>query len=279
MRRFSLYDLFDDFPPLKVIDVGASAIDGPPPYQSLFDAGRIELVGFEPDPDQHRILMALNRPKAVYLPYAIGDGSRGILHICKAPGMTSLLEPDLEILRHFHSFADWGTVLRTVPVQTKRLDDIPEVDKADYLKLDVQGGELGVLRGACNMLKQVLVIHIEMQFVPFYKDQPLFAELDQVLRQAGFFFHRFLAITSRVFVPMMINNNRYAGLSQQLWSDAVYVKRFTDFAHCDTVSLLKIATILNDFYGSVDLSALALQHADRQENNQWMKRYIEAMAD
>ena len=86
MRRFSLYKLFDDLPRLKVMDVGASPIDGPPPYQPLYDAGRIEVVGFEPEPGQHRALLALNRPNAIYLPYAIGIGSAGMLHHLQGPG-------------------------------------------------------------------------------------------------------------------------------------------------------------------------------------------------
>ena len=56
----------------------------------------------------------------------------------------------------------------------------------------------------------------------------------------------------------------YQALSQQLWSDAVYVKRFTDFTHLDVERLLKIAVVMNDLYGSFDLAALALQHVDRR---------------
>jgi FkbM family methyltransferase len=275
-RRFSLFTLFDDVPRLKVIDVGASPIDGPPPYQRLFDAGRIELVGFEPDPDQHRALMAQSRPGATYLPHAIGDGSAGVLHICQAPGMTSLLEPDLEVLRHFPGFAQWGTVVRKPPIETKRLDDIAEASRADYLKLDLQGGELAVLHGAPRLLEQVLVIQVEVQFVPFYKGQALFAELDQELRRAGFYFHRFLPIISRVFLPVVLND-RHAGMSQQLWSDAVYVKRFTGFGQLEESSLVKIAVILNDIYGSFDMAALALWHADRKAGTQRAQRYIEAL--
>jgi FkbM family methyltransferase len=241
------------------------------------DAGHIQLLGFEPDPGQHRALLAKKVSNATYLPYAIGDGSQGRLHICKAPGMTSLLEPDQEVLRYFPGFTEWGTVTQTMEVATKRLDDIPEAAGADYLKLDLQGGELGALQGATRLLEDVLVIHLEVQFVPFYKNQPLLAELDQVLRRAGFYFHRFLPINSRVFLPFQIGDSRYAGLSQQLWTDAVYVKRFTDFGRMPAISLLKTAALLNDLYGSFDLSALALQHADHQTDSKRLKRYIQAL--
>jgi FkbM family methyltransferase len=277
LKRISLYRLFDDLPELKIIDVGASPIDGPPPYQPLLDAGRVRLLGFEPDPDQHRALLAQNVRNATYLPFAVGDGRPGTLHICKAPGMTSLLRPDLEILRHLPGFAEWGTVLRTMEVSTKRLDDIPEAAGTDYVKLDLQGGELAVLHGAGRVLDDVLMIHLEVQFVPFYENQPLFADLDQALRRAGFYFHRFLPITSRVFLPLQVGGSPYAGLSQQLWTDAIYVKRFTDFGRMSPRSLLKIAALANDLYGSVDLAALALQHADRQAKSERLKRYIAAL--
>jgi FkbM family methyltransferase len=276
-RRLSLYRFFDDLPRLKVIDVGASPIDGPPPYQALFDAGHVELVGFEPDAEQHRRLVALERPNATYLPYAVGDGAPGVLHVCKSAGMTSLLEPDQEILKHFHGLPQWGTVLRTIPVQTKRLDDLPEVIGTDYLKLDIQGGELAALRGAAKLLAQVLVVHLEVQFVPFYKNQPLFAELDQALRQAGFFLHRFQPIMSLTFTSLPVENRPDAGMSQHLWSDAVYVRRFTDFARLDEGSLLKLAALLNDLYDSFDFCALALEHADCRANTQRARRYREVL--
>ena len=76
----------------------------------------------------------------------------------------------------------------------------------------------------------------------------------------------------------VLDNNPYAGFSQQLWSDAVYVRRFTDFGRLDENSLLKIAALLNDLYGSIDLSALALNQADRLGNKERAKRYFQALA-
>jgi FkbM family methyltransferase len=54
------------------------------------------------------------------------------------------------------------------------------------LKLDVQGFELEALRGAGNLLRQADVVLCECSFVPFYEGQPLFEDIVQYLRQAGF---------------------------------------------------------------------------------------------
>lgn len=156
---------------------------------------------------------------------------------------------------------------------TRRLDDLVEVGAIDYLKLDVQGSELSVLRGAPCKLASTLVVETEAQFVPFYKHQPLFAEVDQELRGAGFLLHRFGPMVSRVFKPMLIRDNVYAGLSQTLWSDAVYVRRFTDFAKLSSDALLKIALLTHDLYRSIDLVALALGHVDERDGSDRLSRY------
>jgi len=275
---FSLTELIAELDMVKVIDVGAAAIDGEPPYQPLVDRRCAELVGFEPAKDQLEQLLLNGPDNATFLPHAIGDGTDGVLKLCKAPGMTSLLEPDQEILRHFHSFDQWGQVVDRQPVTTHRLDDIDETLGMDYLKVDVQGGELGVFSGASQRLDEAVVVHTEVQFVPFYKEQPLFAELDQALRARGYFLHRFLPLISRTFQPMLVNNDPYAGLSQVLWSDAVYVRRFTDFETLPGPALLKIALISHDLYDSYDLTLLALTRHDERFGTQYQPVYLQALA-
>jgi FkbM family methyltransferase len=260
-----LAELFDDLPPLRIVEVGASAVDGEPAYQRLVNRGAATVIGFEPDPAECRKLQAQAGPSASYLPYAIGDGRDAMLHICHSRGMNSLYEPDRQILDSFQGFGDWGRVVGRQTVATRRLDDIDEIAAIDYLKLDVQGSELSILRGAKEKLATTLVVETEAQFIPFYKGQPLFAEVDQELRGAGFLMHRFGPMISRVFKPMLIRDDVYSGLSQTLWSDAVCVRRFTDFARLPSESLLKIALVVHDLYGSIDLAALALSHLDQRE--------------
>ncbi len=278
MNNFPLHELFDDIPRQRIVDVGASPIDGAPPYSALRESNRADLVGFEPDRDQLRALHERGERNAVFLPEAVGDGQPGVLHICKSPGMTSLLKPDARVLAHFHGFPEWGEVLRTEPVETVRLDDCPETRGTSYLKLDVQGGELAALTGAPELLASALAVHVEVQFIPFYEGQPLFAELDQALRAAGYCLHRFLPIHSRVFQPLLVDENIYSGLSQVLWSDAVYFKNFVDLDQQAPSALLQLAEIANDLYHSVDFAALALRHVDRQTGSRREAKYLQALA-
>ena len=66
--------------------------------------------------------------------------------------MSSLLEPNQELLQYLNQFPDWGTVVRREKINTVRLDDVSEVTNLDYLKIDIQGGELCVFENAPERL-------------------------------------------------------------------------------------------------------------------------------
>lgn len=58
--------------------------------------------------------------------------------------------------------------------------------EVDILKLDLQGYELEALKGAEKILDSVKLVLIEVEFIPMYKNQPLFSDIDLFLRQHSF---------------------------------------------------------------------------------------------
>jgi hypothetical protein len=107
-----------------VVDIGANPIDGDPPYKTLLQKRGCRVTGFEP---QAEALAMLNKRKGeleTYLPDVIADGNQATLHICQAPGMTSLYRPARKMLAYFYGFPEWGTVIRELSVTTTRLDDV-----------------------------------------------------------------------------------------------------------------------------------------------------------
>src|SRR5262245_10378963 len=149
---------------IKVVDIGANPIGSPAPYASLLTSGCAEVIGFEPNAEALARLNSQKGPRETYFPYAIGDGRQHTLHVCHADGMTSLLQPNPEVLSLIHGFSAWGQVLRTEVVETKRLDDIPATAALDYLKLDIQGAELMALEHATDRLHHAVAIHTEVEF-------------------------------------------------------------------------------------------------------------------
>ncbi len=66
--------------------------------------------------------------------------------------------------------------VRSTEVSTARLDEIlklEDIDSPALLKIDVQGSELDVLRGAETVLRAFDVVVVECSFVELYVDQPL----------------------------------------------------------------------------------------------------------
>ena len=274
---FSIASIVPALPRIKIIDVGAADATDPPAYAGLTDALPCNVVGFEPGAAECERLNALNRPGHLYLPYAIGDGSQRTFYECSLPQCSSLFEPNEALADKFQYLAEPLRVVGTRTLETRRLDDFAETTGVDFLKIDVQGGELLVLQGAVERLRDVLVVHTEVEFLPLYKKQPLFADIDSLLRAQGFVFHTMIPF-GRTFKPMVVNNDDSAWVRQILWADAVYVRDFMAFAELAPKSLLKLAAILHENYKSFDMAAFALEAYDRQTGSVLQRTYLERLS-
>lgn len=238
---------------LRIVDVGSSPVDGPPPYQRIVDEVPTEVIGFEPNPDARAELQAASKPNETVLADALGDGNPHTLHFCQAPGMNSLLQPNLTVLEKFHLFGEFGNVLRTETVSTKRLDDLADLGPIDLLKLDVQGFEKAILENGRERVKECLVVHTEAAFVPMYRDQPCLGEVDTLLRELGFVAHTIFSLKRWGVAPLLINGDPRAGLNQLLDGDIVYVRDFFDLSNWDDGAIARCAHILHFAYGSFDV--------------------------
>lgn len=271
---FPISLVLPELPKIKIIDVGAMST-GEDAYGRLAAELPCTIVGFEPLEAECAKLNAAGSPDRLYLPYFIGDGSRRTFHECAAAYTSSLLEPNLALAAKFTGFAEKLRVIARREVQTRRLDDVHEAAGADYLKIDVQGGELMVLEGARETLRSVLVVHTEAEFAPLYQDQPLFAEVDARLRSHGFAFHKFTFIGKRPFEPLPVDVPlERMVVSQELWCDALYVRDFMAFDRLTPVQLLKLAAILHEDYASYDLAAAALGEHDRRSGADLQAQYL-----
>lgn len=273
----SIFEILDVSCTIKIVDIGANPIDGEPPYAALLKSGRAELVGFEPNLQAHAALQEKKGPRETYLPVAIGDGGRHTLHHCHAPGMTSLLQPNPDVLALFHGFPDWGRVVRTEEVDTVRLDDVPETQSLDLLKIDIQGAELMAFENATRRLADTLVIQTEVEFLPMYRGQPLYAEIDLFLRRHGFMLHRFEPLVSRVVKPLVLGGDIRAGYSQLVWADAIFVRDLTRLDRLNDGQLLRMAVILHECYRANDLALHLLLAYDALAGTTYGPRYLQAV--
>jgi FkbM family methyltransferase len=267
-------------PSMTVVDVGAMMLEGEvDAFARLSKLGRLNVIGFEPQPAECEKLNALALPGRRYLPYVIADGKRRSFYQTNTGMTSSLLRPNLEFAQLFNHLAEFMEVVATGDVNTVRLDDVAEIraQGCDLLKLDTQGSEAEILAHASETLKNCLIVETEVEFVQLYENQPLFADVDQLLRGQGFMFHRFLGISGRTYKPLMLNNDPVAAMSQALWSNALYVPALSRLDRLEPTALLKLAALLHEIYKSYDLCHFVLAAHDRQYGTSHGQRYIEGL--
>jgi hypothetical protein len=139
------------------------------------------------------------------------------------------------------------------------------------MKVDVQGAELDVLRGAERSLESARVIETEVEFQELYRGQPLFTDVDRFLRERGFGLWRLREIhhcgLSRagrgepVFgVGDYVELTRLGG--QIAWANAVYVRdELADVrAFASWLTRARDACVASIF-GFPELTELALREA------------------
>jgi FkbM family methyltransferase len=115
---------------------------------------------------------------------ALGEAAGlSTMNIAKHDDSSSLLVQKLQA----HEFPGTDDIA-TTQVRLARLDDVltEPLTRPALLKLDVQGYEAAVLRGAPRVLTEIDEILCECSFVELYEGQPLAAEVVALLHGAGF---------------------------------------------------------------------------------------------
>jgi FkbM family methyltransferase len=221
--------------PVVAVDVGCR--DGVRPAWRGLKPHAL-LVGFDPDPVEcARLNDAAGDPaEERYEPLALAasDGE-ATLHLTADPQSSSLYPPDPRAIQRCPEL--WRHEPRgTRTISTTTIDSwarSAELGWIDALKIDVQGAELDVLRGADHSLESVRVIETEVEFQELYQGQPLFTDVDRFLRDRGFglwrlrdIHHCGLSRAGRgepVFgVGDYVEHTRLGG--QIAWANAVYVR-------------------------------------------------------
>lgn len=169
-----------------IIDVGANR--GQFTLAMRLCLPNVPVVAFEPVPSEARAFRKVHA-KAVnvtLIDTAVGEtAGEAILHLSNCADSSSLLPIGREHIRLYPDTAEVGKLT----VLVKRLDDFAGYwhgKGRQLLKLDVQGFELQVLRGALNTLDTCAHVYVECSEVSLYDGQSLRSEVQAFLEGAGF---------------------------------------------------------------------------------------------
>ena len=251
---------------LEVLDVGAAAISENPIYMTLFDQELAHLNLFDGDARQiPGIAQKYSGNVTIYDEYLF-DGLSHKVYIASAiSGMTSLLKPSSNALSFFNGFTGFGEIKEIVEIQTQKLDDIKDLPEIDFIKMDIQGAELTVLKNGLTKIRNAVAIQLEVSFICLYENQPTFGDVDVWMRQNGFVPHTYLHVKRWSISPTIFSDNFRIPGNQLLEADIVYIKDPLELSRFSDQQLFKLALIAHHALKSFDLSGLIILELQKRK--------------
>ena len=194
-----------------LIDVGANTGAWAAALLEFFP--NTAIIAFEPDPRARSIYLDRFKNKADCTVNPVAVSSRS--------GTAELQMAENTIYTSLETYAATQDgrgikVAQTCAVETRTLDSY-DIGTQGYdrvfLKIDVQGHEIDVLRGAAATLQKADVVLLELSFAPEYEGkEPSFAQACQLMHEAGLY-------------PIVFQNYERT-LSPYAWErDVIFVKR------------------------------------------------------
>ena len=226
-QKTALYKCFQE-KPLGFVDVGS--LGGVHPLMNPA-ASLVHALCFEPDKKASR---SLRRKYAKNSPFARVDvnplalysecGNGRKLFVCKTPTNTSLLEPDQNFIRRYKAKKfelDHITDISATTLDTV-LGHIAHDRMGEFIKLDTQGSEYEILKGASHVLNDRCVgIWCEIEFFEIYKQQKVYADIDLLLRDYGLFIYGFYP---RYRSTKTLSPKNHSSEERLWWADALFLK-------------------------------------------------------
>jgi FkbM family methyltransferase len=167
----------------SVIDVGANKGQFSLVVRSLFPDA--EIHAFEPLETEFEKFKSVVVGPVKHYAVALGaEATEAKFYITSRPDSSSLFKPGKD---HEQLYGVSLSSSKTVPVvRLADAIDVRALAAPVLMKLDVQGGELDVLKGAADILPFIDTIYTEASFVSLYEHQPLAGEIIGYLAEHGF---------------------------------------------------------------------------------------------
>ncbi len=249
--------------PVHVVDIGANPIEGDAPYKGLLDAGYARVTGFEPQPEALAALNARKSAAETYHPEVLGSGEAAALRLYEHSGFTSLFDIRADVARLL-GFQRGTKPAGTLQIRTARLDDLEAVAAIEFLKIDVQGSELSIIRNGKTKLSATVLVQTEVRFVPLYQDEPRFGDLERELRSQGFMFHDFAFLKRQPLRSRSAKELRPRAFRQVVDGDAFFIRDLTQAGQFTEAQLWRLALLAEAVVGSPNLAVFCLDAlADR----------------
>lgn len=150
----------------------------------------MSVIGFEPDKRAFEKLAKDETPGFRYINTALSDRTKELnFLLTRKQECSSGFQPDAEFFKRFAESQRFDVIGRESCDAVAMDEALREngVTDVDFVKIDAEGAEIEIMRGGAETIAHgVFGLELEVAFVPFRKGQPVFADIDQVVREQGF---------------------------------------------------------------------------------------------
>lgn len=201
---------------------------------------------------------------------ALGESEgEATLFVTRRHTMTSTLRPDPVLMPRFLGKAAHTEIVSDETLKVRPFDAVAGEAglRPDVLKIDIQGGELGVLKGAAGSLEDsVIFVEAEVSFFERYLGQPVFRDIEAFLAGFGFEFidfyrmKRYRHVNAARIDILRLGRRQQAG--RLAFADAFFLlreevaaKRMAALSQSERASFVLKTVMILVAYGKADLAA------------------------
>ena len=203
------------FSGITLIDIGAAG-DIEPRWKQI--SSILNYVGFEPDARSQLNTISRAKECKQYVIHPIALWSfKGFLPIrlAKKSEVSSYFPINENFVAKFPDSSRFEQI-DTEDIPCDMLDNLA-IEGPNFIKIDIQGGELEAILGAQATLIECLGIELEVEFTDLYVGQPIFGEISMHLKRQGFELCDFTNLCRW-------ERDSFCGLGQMIFGDALFLR-------------------------------------------------------
>ena len=248
-KRILIREIAKESDTITLLDIG-SAGDIEPRWLPV--AEELNYVGVEPDRRSSSLLSNLHNCKNYEIINSViwSQKTNISFNFCRKPQVSSVFRPNKDFLGRFPD-ADRFEIVNTNSFESSTLDRELGDIQIDFVKLDIQGGELFALKGMQNHLSSCLGLEVEVEFASVYEKQPLFGEVYNFLNDFGFEFIDFTNLSRW-------ERNAHNSYGQCIFGDGLWMRSPEDVARNYSSKCFQYILICS-LYGRYDLASKIIE--------------------